>query len=109
MYLDVVLDGGLIGLTLLVAFLFTALLSAWGSYVGGRPGAAFTFGLVCAVIVHGGGESLFKLPTFEGFMLYSSIFRLLWIEGDSATPTPQRVSESASPVANAGPAEVGLE
>ena len=80
MYIDLLLDGGVIGLTLYIAFLLTGLGVAARAFAKGNDSAPFVFGLICAVLIHGGGESLFKHPSFCGFMLYSSVLRLLWKE-----------------------------
>lgn len=97
MYLDVILDVGMIGLVLYIGFLLTVLLASWNVYVRGQPGAAFVFGLTCTVIVHGGAESLFKLPTFAAFMLYSSVFRLLWTEADGPSKVQASEGTAAEP------------
>ncbi len=88
MYLDIILDGGVLGLGLYLLFLVTGLVVAWRTYSTNNAGAAFAFGLVAAVLVHGFAESLFKMPGFAGFILYSSLFRLLWVEKSPAEPKP---------------------
>ncbi len=80
MYLDVLLDGGVIGLTLFLAMLVTALfVSSQAPRRTGDAAAAVVFGWIVLSLIHGCGESLFKLTGLPGFILFVFLFRLLWI------------------------------
>lgn len=70
MYIDVVLDGGIVGLMLFAGFYLSGLLTVVDRYrIYGDASVAFVFGVLVFALVHGTGESLFKLPTFLLFML----------------------------------------
>ena len=54
MYLDVALDGGIVGLLLFVTLLLTGLFTAVRRFFSSRDrGAAFTAGLTTLVLIHG--------------------------------------------------------
>lgn len=77
MYLDLLIDGGIIGLSLFMMFLLVSLAVSFGRYLKHRDiGVAFVFGLLLFAMVHGTGESLFKLPTFLLFILVTTTLRL---------------------------------
>ena len=79
MYLDIMLDGGLVALTLFVSLLLVALtISAYRFVFQDDNGAAFTCSLIVFALIHGFGESLLKLPNFSAFVLYTMILRLVW-------------------------------
>ena len=69
-----------VGLALFLAFLATLAFSAARIYSKYNVyGAAIPFGLVFVILLHGVGESLFKLPTFCGFIFYSQAACCLWL------------------------------
>ena len=77
MYLDLLIDGGMIGLTLFMFYLLVSLYVAFNRYLKHRDiGVAFVFGMILFAFVHGTGESLFKLPTFLLFIIVTSTLRL---------------------------------
>ena len=77
MYLDVSLDGGIVGLSLFCAILAFAWLSAaYQSIWFLDRDMALVFGFVTFAIVHGFAESLFKLPTFLLFILICLMLRM---------------------------------
>ncbi len=77
MYIDVMLDGGLVGLFAFAACLMTALaLSAFRSLWFTDQCSILVCGFVTFAMVHGLAESLFKLPTFLLFMLVSLVLRM---------------------------------
>ena len=51
------------------------------------PGAAFLFGLLVFMLVHGCGESLLKLPTFVAFIPLTGVMRLAQTPPVAAVPT----------------------
>ncbi len=79
MYLDVLLDGGLVGLFFYLSLFLAGLVSSTRRFFAtGDRGAAFTTGLLVLVLLHGFGESLFKMPLFPTFVLMTMLFRLNW-------------------------------
>jgi O-antigen ligase len=77
MYLDLLVDGGMIGLGLFMFYLFVSLYVSFSRYLRHRDiGVAFVFGMILFAFVHGTGESLFKLPTFLLFIIITSTLRL---------------------------------
>ncbi len=88
-YIDMMIDGGIICLALFLTFLGVL---AWNSArLFTRDeiySAAIPFGIVFVVALHGIGESLFKLPTFCGFILYSLVARSIWANDQDADIPP---------------------
>jgi len=77
MYLDLLIDGGIVGLCLFLFYLFVALVVSFNRYLQYRDvGVAFVFGLLLFALIHGTGESLFKLPTFLLFIVVTTTMRL---------------------------------
>ena len=77
MYLDVLLDGGVLGLIAFLIFYLTTLVVSFGRYLRHRDiGVAFVFGIIVFALVHGFAESLFKLPTFLMFIVVTVSLRL---------------------------------
>jgi len=77
MYLDLLLDGGVVGLSLFMFYLLVSLSVSFRRYLKHRDiGVAFVFGMLLFALVHGTGESLFKLPTFLLFIIVTSTLRL---------------------------------
>ena len=79
LYLDVMIDGGLLRLLLLLLLYGTI-------YRRTRlPGVAFALGLLSYCVIHGFGESLFKLPTFAAFSITVVVIRLsLWDKSEES-------------------------
>lgn len=76
MYLDVLLDGGYIGLTLfLMIFVVSLAVTFRRVIVNYDRQVSIVFGLLVFALVHGFAESLFKLPTFLSFMLVTLLLR----------------------------------
>ena len=87
MYIDLMLDGGVVGLTLFVGLLFVTLGTAVDRYrLYGDAAIACVFGLVIFAMAHGSAESLFKLPTFLLFTLFTLILRLGFLPRDNSQP-----------------------
>jgi O-antigen ligase len=96
MYLDVLLDGGLIGLVLFGAiFLLASAQSLFRSIVYRDRDMALVFGFVSFAIVHGVAESLFKLPTFLAFMLLALLLRMALQSSAPPTAAVQSAGDSA--------------
>jgi len=77
MYLDLLIDGGVVGLSLFLFYLLVSLSVSFSRYLKHRDiGVAFVFGMLLFALVHGTGESLFKLPTFLLFIIVTSTLRL---------------------------------
>jgi O-antigen ligase len=77
MYIDVLIDGGAVGLLLFVVFYLTSLVTALRQYRRHRdPAIAFAFSLIVFALVHGTAESLFKLPTFLTFVVLAVALRI---------------------------------
>lgn len=77
MYLDVLLDGGAIGLTLFMSMFVVPLIIAFHRCILYHDRqVAIVFGLLFFALVHGFAESLFKLPTFLSFMLLTLVLRM---------------------------------
>ena len=84
MYLDVLLDGGGVGLTLfLLIFVVSLAITFRRVIVNYDREVAIVFGLLVFALVHGFGESLFKLPTFLSFILVTLLLRTAFT--DAAT------------------------
>ena len=77
MYLDWLLDGGVIGLGLFLLMFGTAAFVAFyrATFQLNRH-AVFVFGFLMFAFVHGFAESLFKLPTFLAFMLVTLTLKM---------------------------------
>ncbi len=79
LYLDVMLDGGLIALVLLLLLDITVIATAARLYRHTLDAAGLlVIGLLFFALVHGFGESIFKLTTFPTFALLTLMFGLLW-------------------------------
>lgn len=77
MYLDVLLDGGAIGLGLFILMLLVPLVISFRRSVRDREKPiTVVFGLLLFALIHGSAESLFKLPTFLSFMLVTLALRM---------------------------------
>ncbi len=80
MYLDVLIDCGMIGLLLfLLVFLVGAQTAARHFRLTGDAGATFVFGLICFALVHGIGESFFKQYSAPNFVLLTVVLRFAWL------------------------------
>ena len=80
MYLDVLMDGGIIGLSLFIVMLVTGLfVCGWHFGATSDDGAAFVFGLICFALVHGIGESFFKMYMAPSFILMTCLLRFAWL------------------------------
>ena len=91
MYLDILLDVGVVGLILFLLMLGTALFVSFQRYQQYREaGAAFAFGWLIFAVVHGFSESLFKLPTFLLFILVCCVLRL----GSLSSQSPEGQTNS---------------
>ncbi len=76
MYLDVLLDGGFVGLTLFLLVFFVSLSVTFRRVIVNHDRqVSIVFGLLIFALVHGFAESLFKLPTFLSFMLVTLLLR----------------------------------
>lgn len=77
MYIDLLIDGGIVGLSLFMFYLLVSLIVSFRRYLQHRDiGVAFVFGMLLFALVHGTGESLFKLPTFLLFIIVTTTLRL---------------------------------
>ena len=77
MYLDLLLDGGVVGLSLFLFYLLVSLFVSFSRYLKYRDiGVAFVFGMLLFALIHGSGESLFKLPTYLLFIILTTTLRL---------------------------------
>ena len=77
MYIDVLLDGGIVGLAIYAMIFFVAIMVAgYRSVMFNDRDATLVFGFLTFAIVHGFAESLFKLPTFLLFMLLAMVLRM---------------------------------
>lgn len=97
MYIDVLLDGGGIGL-LLFAMSFLAALAMAGSrsIIFTDRSSILIAGFLVFAIVHGFAESLFKLPTFLLFMLVALVIRMA-IEPFASRMQQRDLADSISP------------
>lgn len=97
MYLDVTLDGGIVGLSIFLLYLLVALFTSARRFLtNGRDGAAFCFALVFFALVHGTAESFFKQQVFVNLCLFTLMFRLAWSspEDDADFEIEESVVES---------------
>ncbi|MEM9412816.1 MAG: O-antigen ligase family protein [Planctomycetota bacterium] len=77
MYIDVLLDGGIIGLLLFASIIVAGLLATgFRSIYYFDHDALLVFGFLTFAVIHGFAESLFKLPTFLLFMLVTLLLRI---------------------------------
>jgi len=98
MYLDTVLDGGLVGLTFLLLYLIVGLASAARRFLRtGNDGAAFCFAMIVFAFVHGGAESFFKQTVFVNMGVYAMIFRLGWTTISESDKEPDKPIEAVAP------------
>lgn len=83
MYLDLMLDGGVVAVILYASILITGMYFAYRRYeVLGDKGSATAFALVSMVFVHGMSESLFKMPIALGFLVISLLLKTDEIASD---------------------------
>ena len=76
MYLDVSIDGGVIGLGLFLMIFIVALYVTFRRVIVNHDlDVSLVFGLLVFALIHGFAESLFKLPTFLTFMLVTLLLR----------------------------------
>ncbi|MEM7478033.1 MAG: O-antigen ligase [Planctomycetota bacterium] len=95
LYLDVIIDTGIVGLLFLLLLYGSIFQIAASAYQRTRdPGIAFTIGMLTFCVIHGFGESLFKLPTFAAFSLTVVVLRLAFWDGRQEVSTAS--SESAA-------------
>ena len=88
MYMDVLLDGGYVGLTIFSSiYLLAWLFSGHQAIRFGDRDMALVFGFTSFAMVHGFAESLFKLPTFLLFILICLILRM------SFEPSRMKINE----------------
>ncbi len=79
MYIDTLLDGGIIGLFFLILYLLLGLLGSARRFLGtGQAGAAFCFAMIVFAMVHGSAESFFKQCVFVNLCIFTLLFRLAW-------------------------------
>jgi len=100
LYLDTLLDGGVVGLFLLIIVILTALYEAARLYSQkNQIEYAIVFGLFAYGLANGMAESLFKLPSFPLFVLLACCFAMVIVQdeeslseptSDGAIPTPAR-------------------
>lgn len=92
MYLDVLLDGGLIAFAIFLAIFASALLvTGYRSIVHYDRDSMLVFGFTVFALVHGLAESLFKLPTFLLFVLLVLVLRIAF---QPVTQTDSTIDES---------------
>ena len=94
MYLDTMLDGGIVGLVLLiVAILFAFSDSAKLFKKTNRIEYAVVFGFAAYAVMNGFAESLFKLPNFPLFVILACCFNMI-VRGamESNIVTPSKAS-----------------
>ena len=100
MYLDTMLDGGIVGLVLLiVAILFAFSDSAKLFKKTNRIEYAVVFGFVAYAVMNGFAESLFKLPNFPLFVILTCCFNMI-VRGamESNIVTPSKASSKRKPI-----------
>ncbi len=79
MYLDITLDGGVIALAIFVFAVFTSLyFTSGGAWQTENEDRKLLFGLIVLALVNGSAESLFKLPGFPFFVVFTLLLRCLW-------------------------------
>lgn len=77
-YLDILLDGGIVGFSLvLLAVLFAFIEAAKLYAVRNRIEYAIVFGLLAYAVINGLAESMFKLPGFALFVVITCCFLML--------------------------------
>ncbi len=78
LYLDVLLDGGIVGLTLALLTMLCAFVEATKLYARhGRIEFAIIFGIFAYAVINGLAESIFKLPNFSLFVVMTLCFSML--------------------------------
>ncbi|MEM8681029.1 MAG: O-antigen ligase family protein [Planctomycetota bacterium] len=98
-YIDIMLDGGIVALMLFLALLLTAMISSARAYrTTSDEGYAIVFGMVWFILLHGTAESLMKLPTFSAFIFVTLVSRLVW---DARVRTPRAAVADTATVAAA--------
>ena len=96
MYLDVLLDGGAIGLVLFLSSLLVALFVAFRRCVVNQDRqTGVVFGLLVFALIHGTAESLFKMPTFLTFMLMTLVLRMAFTNVEDVHETTTELPKSA--------------
>lgn len=84
MYIDVLLDGGWIGLVLFLLTLLIPLVISFRRCIRFHEvPLAIVFGMLVFVLIHGIAESLFKLPTFLSFILLTLVLRMAITDPDT--------------------------
>lgn len=79
MYLDIMLDIGLIGLVVYLIWFGSAMFTAYRQFMKcDQVEFAIVFGIGIFALINGFGESLFKLPTIHLFVLLTCFFSLLF-------------------------------
>ncbi len=92
MYIDVLLDGGLVGLLLFVSMYLVGIVVSARYYLRtGEPGATILFGILVFAAIHGCTESLFKMFGFSSFVMISMLLRMAWVD-PSRRDDPQHVA-----------------
>ena len=103
-YLDTMLDGGAIGLVLLIL----AIVSAFGDSAKlfsktNRIEYAVVFGLVAYAVLNGFAESLFKLPGFPLFVILTCCFNMIARGAmESSEAAPSSVKSKRKPIRMSG-------
>jgi exopolysaccharide production protein ExoQ len=86
LYLDVLLDGGIVGLFLVLLAILVAFWETAKFYsVGHRIEYAIVFGVFAYAVVNGLAESIFKLPNFSLFVVLAFCFSMI-TEPTKASP-----------------------
>jgi len=77
-YLDTLLDGGIVGFSLVLLAILLAFIQAGRLYaIRDRIEYAIVFGLLAYAVIHGLAESIFKLPGFGLFVVITCCFLML--------------------------------
>ena len=78
LYLDVLLDGGIVGLSLILLAILCAFVEVTKLYAKhGRIEFAIVFGIFAYAVINGLAESIFKLPNFSLFVVTTLCFSML--------------------------------
>lgn len=94
MYVDVLMDGGVIGLLLFLGMYLAGFTSILRHYSNTRdPAAALVVGYMVFAMINGMGESFFRLCMFPNFVLMTQLFRFGW-HGESKRETEAVNAES---------------
>ncbi len=79
-YLDIMLDGGIVALLLFIAMLLAAEVTALRRFFQTRDDSySFLAGLILFTFIHGFGESIMKLMVFTTFVVFTLVCRLVWV------------------------------